>query len=47
MVGQVVGGERAIGLASPLTLVHGDASLRNVRIGLPNGADAAGKRLTN
>ena len=37
LVGRVVDSERAISLASPLALVHGDAFLRNMRTG-PDGA---------
>lgn len=36
LVGNVAGSERAIGTAGPLTLVHGDASTRNMRTG-PGG----------
>jgi aminoglycoside phosphotransferase (APT) family kinase protein len=36
LVRNVAHTERAIGLAGPLTLVHGDASLRNMRTG-PDG----------
>jgi len=36
LVGRVARSERAIGLAGPLTLVHGDASLVNMRTG-PDG----------
>jgi hypothetical protein len=36
LVGRVVDSERAISVAGPLTLAHGDASLRNMRTG-PDG----------